>query len=225
MDQQQIKPLVIGDIEISPPLVLAPLAGITNIVFRRMVKMIGGCGLVCSEMISMAGLYHEARQTMDMLETSADEHPVSIQLFGADPAIAGKAARLAAGSGADIIDINFGCAVKKIVRNGAGAALMRNPAMARELILAVLEGAGGVPVTIKMRAGWDKNGDQALKLLEIAQNCGVTAVALHPRTAGQKFSGQADWSLIARIKKEADIPVIAHFQHPFSMVSDEFIFP
>ena len=198
----------IGDVHLEAPTILAPLAGITDLPFRLLIKSFG-CGLVYSEMISANGLVYGSAKTERMLASDPAEKPLTLQLFGADPAIMARAARQAAAAGADIIDINCGCAVKKVVKTGAGAALMGDLDRAGAVIAAVRQ-AISLPLTIKIRSGWDRSGEDALRLAEIAQKHGVDALALHPRTARQGFSGQADWSLITRLKAQSDVPVIGN---------------
>ncbi len=198
----------IGSTFIDPPVVLAPLAGITNLPFRLLAKQ-SGCGLVCSEMVSANGLIHGSEKTFRMLETVDEERPVSIQIFGSDPQIVARAAVLVERAGADVIDINFGCAVKKVVKTGAGVALMRTPERAEALLRAVRE-AVAVPLTVKLRSGWNRSGDQALHIADVAQRSGVDAIAVHPRSASQGFGGCADWSLIRRVKEQASVPVIGN---------------
>jgi tRNA-dihydrouridine synthase B len=168
-----------------------------------------GCGLVCSEMISSHGLVYGSEKTHSLLATSSAEKPLSVQLFGRDGTIMAEAAQRVAHAGADIVDINFGCSVRKILKSGSGAALMREPTKAETLLKAVRR-AITIPFTIKMRSGWDASGEQALELARMAQACGVDAVAVHPRTARQGFGGRADWTLIARIKQAIQIPVIGN---------------
>jgi len=208
MSADPVPPLVIGPLAIANPTVLAPLAGITNLPFRLLAKA-GGAGLVCSEMISANGLLYGSRKTAAMLDSAPAERPLSVQLFGAEPAVVADAARIVADAGADILDINFGCSVRKIVKTGAGVALMREPLRAAALLAAVRR-AVTIPLTIKIRSGWTTDGEQALEIARIAQDCGVDALAVHPRSAGQGFSGRADWSLIARIKDRVKIPVIGN---------------
>ncbi len=198
----------IGSLTLDNSTILAPLAGITNLPFRLIVKE-AGCALVCSEMISSHGLVYKSIKTEKMLESHPAEKPLSIQLFGADPFIMAEAAKIVEDQGADIIDINFGCSVKKIVKTGSGIALMRAPEKAEELLKAVRK-AVMIPLTIKIRTGWNKSGEQAFKTAKIAQDCGVDAIAIHPRTASQGFSGRADWSIISALKKMVSIPVIGN---------------
>lgn len=188
--------------------VLAPLAGITNLPLRLMAKR-AGCGLVCSEMISSHGLVYQSGKTEQLLESVPGEKPLSVQIFGAKPAIMADAARIVQDSGADILDINFGCSVKKILKSNSGSALMKEPQLARRLLDAV-RGAVDIPLTIKIRSGWEPSGQQALEIAGIAEDCGVDAVSVHPRTALQGFRGQADWSIIAAVKKALTIPVIGN---------------
>lgn len=198
----------IGNLRLDNITVLAPLAGITNIAFRLIVKQ-AGCGLVCSEMISANALSYGSKKTINMMDTCDAEKPVSIQIFGADPDILAYAAKMAENAGADILDINFGCSVKKILKSGAGAALMKEPEKTRA-ILTKVRAAIRIPLTIKIRSGWDGSGDQAFTIAEIAEECGVNAIAVHPRTATQGFSGTSDWSLIARLKQRASVPIIGN---------------
>lgn len=198
----------IGNVILKNNTVLAPLAGISNLPFRLMAKSYG-CGLVCSEMISAVGLVRNSGKTLGMLDSAPQEKPLSVQLFGADPGVMAEAALMIESRGADIVDINFGCAVKKIIKTGSGVALMREPRQAEKVITAVRK-AVKIPLTIKMRSGWDTSGRQARELARIAQGCGVDAVALHPRSATQRFGGRSDWSLIGAVKKEISLPVIGN---------------
>lgn len=198
----------IGNVQLANPTVFAPLAGITNLPLRLMAKE-AGCALVCSEMVSAYGLVYGSAKTAQLLDSTPEEKPLSIQLFGSDSAIVAEAAQRVEAAGADIVDINFGCSVRKILKSGSGSALMREPDKAREL-LKTTRAAIKVPLTIKIRSGWDASGDEALKLAHIAEECGVDAIAVHPRTARQGFGGYADWSLIGKIKKEVAIPVIGN---------------
>jgi len=198
----------IGPLHLENPVILAPLAGITNLPFRLLAKE-AGCGLVTSEMVSADGLVHGARNAFDLLRSLPAEKPLAVQLFGSDPAVMAEAAAIVEGFGADLLDINFGCAVKKVIKTGSGAALMRTPQRAEALLRAVRQ-AVRIPLTIKIRSGWDASGRQAFALGEIAEACGVNAVTLHPRTASQKFSGRADWGVITALKRHLSIPVIGN---------------
>ncbi len=198
----------IGSLSLKNITVLAPLAGITNLPFRILVKE-AGCALVCSEMISANGLVYKSHKTAQTLESAAEEKPLSVQIFGSDPEIMADAAAMAEASGADVLDINFGCSVKKVLKTGSGSALMKEPEKAEAILKAVRKSIE-IPLTIKIRTGWDYSGTQAFKIAEIAESCGVNAIAVHPRTATQGFGGTADWSVIAAIKKIVSIPVIGN---------------
>ena len=198
----------IGSIKLDDPVVLAPLAGITNLPFRLLAKE-AGCALVYSEMISSNGLVYKSSKTTSMLNSIPLEKPFSVQLFGSDPSVMADAAAIVESSGADIVDINFGCSVKKVLKTGSGAALMKDPDRAEAIITSV-RSAIQIPLTIKIRTGWEKSGSQALKIGKIAEACGVNAIAVHPRTATQGFSGKADWPVIQAVKKTVSIPVIGN---------------
>lgn len=198
----------IGSVRLDNNLILAPLAGITNLPFRLLAKE-EGCGLVYSEMISANGLIHHSPKTEKLMDSVPGEKPLAVQLFGASPRIMAEAAGIAESYGANILDINFGCSVKKVTKTGAGAALMRTPDLAAAVIKAV-RGAVKIPLSIKIRTGWNRTGEQAFALAEIAEACGVDAIAVHPRTATQGFGGTADWSLITAVKKRVSIPVIGN---------------
>jgi nifR3 family TIM-barrel protein len=160
-------------------------------------------------MISANGLLHQSAKTFRMLDSDRVEKPLSVQIFGADPAIMADAARIVADSGANILDINFGCSVRKVVKTGAGVALMRVPDRAKAILSAVRD-AISIPLTIKIRSGWDHSGNQAMDIARIAEECGVDAITVHPRTATQGFGGRADWPLIGRIKQAVKIPVVGN---------------
>jgi tRNA-dihydrouridine synthase B len=198
----------IGPLHLETPLLLAPLAGVTNLPFRLVARE-AGCGMVFTEMVSAEGLARRCEHTLPYLRSVPAERPLSVQLFGADPAAMAEAAALVQASGADAVDINFGCAVRKVTRTGSGVALMRTPGTAEALLTAVRK-AVRIPLTIKLRSGWDDSGQQALDIGAMAEACGVDAVILHPRTAGQKFAGRADWALIAALKRRLRIPVIGN---------------
>ena len=198
----------IGSLTLDNKAILAPLAGITNLPFRLMAKA-SGCGLVCSEMISANGLVYRSGKTEQMLDSAPEEKPLSVQIFGSKPDIMAEAAAIVESKGADIVDINFGCSVRKVIKTGSGVALMSTPDLAKAVLTAVRR-AVRIPLTIKIRSGWDVSGREALSISEIAQDCGVDAVTVHPRTASQHFRGRADWSIIAAVKKSIDIPVIGN---------------
>ena len=204
-----MKPLLkIGPLVVDPPTVMAPMAGITDLPFRLLAKA-SGCGLVCSEMISANGLVFGSEKTRQLLISCPGENPLSAQIFGADPAIMAEAAAIIQDSGADILDINFGCSVKKVLKSGAGSALMKTPEKA-EAILRSVRKSVSIPLTIKIRTGWNPSGDQAIRIAQIAQDCGVDAVAIHPRTATQGFSGKAFRPLIGALRNRLRIPVIGN---------------
>ncbi len=198
----------IGSLELENKVLLAPLAGITNLPFRLLARE-NGCGIVCSEMISSNGLVYENKKTENLLKTVEEEKPVSIQIFGSDPEIMAGAAKIVEAEGADIVDINMGCSVKKILKSGSGSALMKSPWLAGEIVRKVRD-AVAVPVTMKMRTGWDRTGDGALAIATACQDAGADAVAIHPRTATQGFGGTADWAVIKMVKQSLKIPVIGN---------------
>lgn len=204
----KIDRLKIGRLQIDVPLLLAPMAGITTLPFRRLAKD-AGCGMVVSEMVSANGLVYGSDKTMELLRSHPCERPLSIQIFGTDAAVMSSAAQMVESQGADAIDINLGCSVRKIVRQGAGVALMREPARL-ESILRSVRNAVSVPLTIKIRSGWDVSGTEAFEVVRIAQECGVDAITVHPRTARQGFGGRADWTIISRIKEVATMPIIGN---------------
>ena len=198
----------IGNVVLDNMTVFAPLAGITNLPMRLMAKE-EGCALVCSEMVSSYGLVYKSRKTQKIMDSDAREKPLSVQIFGAEPDVMAEAARMVEAYGADILDINFGCSVRKILKSGSGSALMRTPDKAQAVITAVRK-AVRIPLTIKIRTGWERSGDQAFETARIAEDCGVDAIAVHPRLASQGFGGTADWSLIRAIKEQCMIPVIGN---------------
>lgn len=188
---------------------LAPLAGVTNLPFRLLVKKCG-CAVVSSEMVSAKGFFYNSEKTMRLLSSRNEEQPLSIQLFGSDADLLANCARAVQDmKAAQIIDINFGCSVKKVIKQGAGVALMKQPGFAHSLLSSVRK-AIDLPLTIKIRSGWDTSGQDAFRVAKIAQDAGVDAVILHPRTAGQGFKGKADWSLIKELKQTLSIPVIGN---------------
>ena len=198
----------IGSVQLDNFTILAPLAGITNLPFRLLAKS-AGCALVCSEMVSSNGLAYRSAKTEELLQSCPEEKPLSVQIFGSDPFIMAEAAAMVEASGADILDINLGCSVKKVLKTGSGAALMKAPRKVEKILLAVRDNIK-IPLTIKIRAGWEKSGDQAFNIAAIADTSGVDAITVHPRMATQGFGGKADWSLIAKIKNKVSIPVIGN---------------
>lgn len=187
---------------------MAPMAGITNLPFRLMVKK-RGAGLVFSEMISSVGLYRKHRKTLAYLKTTPAEQPFSIQLFGSNPDTMAQAAQIVIAAGANMVDLNMGCPVKKVIKNGSGAALMRTPKLAAEIITAVRR-VCPAPLTVKIRAGWSAHEANASEFAQIMQDCGADALTLHARFASQGYSGKADWDLIAKLKSELKIPLIGN---------------
>jgi tRNA-dihydrouridine synthase B len=198
----------IGSLILDNPLILAPMAGITQLPLRRLAKE-AGCALVVTEMVSSNGLVQGGQKTLELLKSHPEERPLSAQIFGANPEIMKQAAQIVQAQGADVLDINMGCSVRKVVRQGAGAALMREPERLQAILKAV-RGAVSLPLTVKLRSGWEPSGSQAIRAARIAEDCGVDAVAIHPRTALQGFGGKADWSLIARLKDSLSTPVIGN---------------
>lgn len=201
----QSSPLHIGNLSLASPLILAPMAGITSLPFRRIMKRCGAA-LVLTEMISANGLIRDGRKTMELLRSCAEEKPLGIQLFGDDPQVLAAAAQLV-GEQADLLDINMGCPVKKVVRGGAGSALLRSPRRIGEILAAIRRVFSG-PLTIKIRSGWDQTCLNYMDVGKIAQQEGADAVCLHPRSRSQGFSGTANWQQIAELKASLDIPVI-----------------
>ena len=196
----------IGSLELSPPFALAPMAGMTDTAFRRLVKRKGGCGLVVSEMVSSEGLVRGIDRTLEYAEYTEEERPVAIQIFGGDPDKMAAAAQIVEAMGADIVDVNMGCPVPKIAKHNAGCSLMREPAHAANVVRAMSR-AVKIPVTVKMRAGWDADDINAPDLARRIEDAGAAAVAVHGRTAAQSYSGSSDWDLIATVAAGLSIPV------------------
>jgi tRNA-dihydrouridine synthase B len=201
-------PISIGGVVVDPPLILGPMAGTTNRVYRLLCRR-GGAGLVCSEMVSINAIVQGNPRTHEMLASFEDEHPLSIQVFGSDPEIMRDAVPAVVEAGADIIDINMGCSVRKIRSNGAGVALMGEPELAAELTAAAVE-ASDVPVTVKIRAGLTMHDDSYVDYARRMQDVGVAAVAVHWRAASQAFGGTPGWQPISRVVRALDVPVIGN---------------
>jgi tRNA-dihydrouridine synthase B len=182
------------------------MAGMTDSAFRRLVKRHGGCGLVVTEMVSAEGLVRGIDRTLEYAEYTEEERPISIQIFGGDPDKMAAAAQIVEGMGADIVDVNMGCPVPKIAKHNAGCSLMREPAHAASVIAAMAK-AVKIPVTVKMRAGWNDDERNAPALAKMVEDSGAAAIAVHGRTAAQSYSGTADWDLVARIADDLTIPV------------------
>lgn len=200
--------MLIGNIKLSSPLALAPMAGITDLPFRLISRRMGA-GMTVSEMVSAKGLLYKNVKTTDMLQIDAGERPTAIQLFGSVPEELAEAARIVEASGADMIDFNMGCPVPKIVNNGEGSALMRNPQLSHDILAAMVK-AVSIPVTVKFRAGWDEEHLNAVEIAKAAEAAGVSAVAVHGRTRVQFYEGKANWSIIADVKKAINIPVFGN---------------
>src|SRR6266849_4878341 len=205
----------IGSVPIAPATVLAPMAGVTDTVFRRFIRNLGGCGLIMTEFTSSHGVRASlgARKPSKTLKKylafEPEEHPISAQLFGADPKVMADAARVCEDLGFDILDINFGCPVNKVVKCNGGSGLLRDLPLV-EQILRTVRAAISIPFTMKFRAGWNDEELVTVNMAKLAEDCGLQAVALHPRTREQGYSGQADWTRIAEVKAAVKIPVIGN---------------
>jgi nifR3 family TIM-barrel protein len=206
MTKVEVEPVRIGAKQLVQPLGVAPMAGMTDSAFRRLVKRHGGCGLVVSEMVSSEGLVRGIDRTLEYAEYTIEERPVSIQIFGGDPEKMAEAARIVEQMGADIVDVNMGCPVPKIARHNAGCSLMKEPEQAASIIGAMAR-AVSIPVTVKMRAGWNDSSRNAPTLAKMVEHAGASAVTIHGRTAAQSYSGTADWDLVAEIADALTIPV------------------
>src|SRR5437762_10983129 len=204
----------IGSVPVAPATVLAPMAGVTDTVFRRFIRNLGGCGLIMTEFTSSHGVSASLRarkptRTLKYLGFEPEEHPISAQLFGADPDVMADAARICQDLGFDIVDINFGCPVNKVVKCNGGSGLLRDLPLVERLLRQV-RAAISIPFTMKFRAGWNDQELVTVNMARLAEDCGLQAVALHPRTREQGYSGKADWSRIAEVKAAVKIPVIGN---------------
>src|SRR5690348_188292 len=200
--------LKIRDLSIRPATLLAPMAGVTDTIFRRVIRGLGGCGLIMTEFTSAEGVTRNAAKTLRYLYYDEDEQPIAAQLFGANPEVMAAAASLVEDLGFDQVDINLGCPAKKVVKCG-GSGLLRDLRQL-ESVLSAVRAAVKIPLTIKMRSGWDETNIVAVEVARLAEGLGVEAVAVHPRTRLQAYSGQANWSLIARVKQAVKIPVVGN---------------
>ena len=198
----------IGNIQLDNEVFLSPMAGVTDLPFRLICKE-KGCGMLYTEMINAKALCYDDENTKKMLKIEEQEHPIAVQIFGSDPEYMGKAAAIMNQYPNEILDINMGCPAPKVVKNGDGSALMRNPKLAAQVLSAVVKNSEK-PVTLKIRKGWDDDSVNAVEIAKIAQECGISALAIHGRTREQFYSGKADWDIIAEIKQSIDIPVIGN---------------
>ncbi len=198
----------IGTVKLPNPVILAPMAGVTDLPFRLLAKEMG-CGLVYSEMISDKGLNYNNSHTLDLVRINEKERPVAMQIFGSEPGSMARAAAIVEETGADIIDLNMGCPTPKIVKNGEGAALMRQPDLAFAIMQNVIKTVK-CPVTVKIRKGWDETSVNAVHMAKLAEEAGISAIAVHGRTRAQFYAGEADWDIIYEVKRNVSIPVIGN---------------
>lgn len=200
----------IGTVEIAGPLALAPMAGVTDMAFRSICRA-QGANYTVTEMVSAKALCYQDKKSIPLMQLAEGEHPAAVQLFGSDPGCMEEAAAIVIEKAhPDIIDINMGCPVPKVVKSGDGSALMRDPARAVQVAQGVIKGAKGVPVTVKLRSGWDKSSVNCVEVALALQDAGVAAVAVHGRTRTQMYAGRADWNVIRAVKAALDIPVMAN---------------
>jgi len=198
-----------GKLVIDPPVVLSPMAGVTDSVFRRLIKRMSGCGLVMTEFTNAAGLSYNSKRGLRMLDYDEEERPITAQLFGSDPRRLADGARIVQDLGFDAVDLNLGCPAKKVVKSCGGSALLRDMPLLEQLIRAI-RAAVEIPFTLKIRAGWSEEEIVAVEVGRMAEDLGVEGITLHPRTRLQGYSGKADWSLIRQLKENIKIPVIGN---------------
>lgn len=208
-DLSGFRAFCIGRTDVSPPLLLAPMEDVTNLPFRLIAKRIGAPGLMFTEFVSAMAIHHGAAKTRHKMRTAQEERPLGIQIFGGDPEIMAETARIAEEMGADIVDINMGCWVPKVCKTGSGAALLKDPVVAQKIVKSVVE-AVRVPVTVKVRAGWDYSVFAAPELARRFQDVGAQMITLHARFAKQGFEGEADWALIEKMREAASVPLIGN---------------
>ena len=198
----------IGNVQLNNKVFLSPMAGVTDLPFRLICKE-KGCGMLYTEMINAKALCYDDENTKKMLKIEDEEHPIAVQIFGSEPEFMGKAAAMMNEYPNEILDINMGCPAPKVIKNGDGSALMRNPKLAAEVLSSVVKNSKK-PVTLKIRKGWDDDSVNAVEIAKIAEECGISALAIHGRTREQFYSGKADWDIIAQIKQTINIPVIGN---------------
>ena len=198
----------IGALRLKNALLLAPMAGVTDLPFRLLSREMG-CALAYSEMVSSKGLLFNNENTLDLMRMDERERPLAVQIFGSHPEKMAAAARIVAASGADIVDINMGCPTPKIIKNGDGAALMRQPELAYQIMCSVVQNID-IPVTVKFRKGWDETSVNVVSMARLAQKAGISAITVHGRTREQFYSGKADWNIIREVKNAVTIPIIGN---------------
>lgn len=209
MEATAARAFEVGPVRVEPALVLAPMEDVSNLAFRLIAKRIGGPGLVFTEFVSAMGVHYGAKKTFKKMQVHPEERPMGIQIFGGDPDVMAETARVAEEAGADLIDINMGCWVPKVCKTGSGAALLKDPDLAEKIVAAVVR-AVRVPVTVKVRAGWDYSLFAAPELARRFQDAGAKMITLHARFAKQGFEGEADWRLIAEMRKAVQVPLVGN---------------